>query len=235
MTLYPAAIYKSLGVQTQPKLVNPRAIIVHTMGGFLGGTDSTFRKNGYTGSESHFGIGGYYDGNFSDGVVWQWQDLDYTADAQFSGNSYGISIETSDGAHSNVPWSVKQIDALESLLIWLCVRYKISPLLIPNTSSSGIGYHSQFHEWNLDNHNCPGEVRKNQLITIVIPNVASRLSITKDVDMPWIGHNVDNNAQWIIDSGVKTYIVDIPSLQGFQKQFKTVDVTPAQLDSIKTA
>lgn len=191
-TLYPRATYKPLGVQSQPKLVNPTAIIIHTMGGYLNGTDSTFRKGGYTGTESHFGIGGSWDGPNYDGIVWQWQDLDYTADAEYEGNGYGISIETSDGALV-APWTTNQVESLINLLIWLCIKYKINPKLIPAIDGNGIGYHSQFPEWNRDGHTCPGALRISQLINTVIPAVAARITIPRPVgdDMSMIFLVVD--------------------------------------------
>lgn len=176
-TLYPLASYKPLGTQTQPRLINPTAIILHTMGGYLNGTDATFRNNGYAGDESHFGIGGPYDGGSLDGIVYQWQDLDYTADAQYSGNAYGISIETSDGARSNLPWSPNQVEAITSLVIWLCQKYKISPVLMTKETDNGIGYHQLFHDWNLNGHDCPGSVRVQQLIDVIIPAVEARITI----------------------------------------------------------
>ena len=176
-TVYPQASYKPLGAQTQPRLANPTCIILHTMDGYLNGTDSTFRANGYTGDESHFGVGGPADGINFDGVVWQWQDLDYTADAQYSGNQYGISIETSDGANHLQPWSERQLNSIESLLIWLCLKYKLPAALIKNPTDKGIAYHQLFHEWNLNGHDCPGSVRVQQLVNIVIPAVAARITI----------------------------------------------------------
>lgn len=176
-TLYPGATYKPLGVQTQPLLKNPTAIILHTMGGYLNGTDATFRNNGYTGDESHFGIGGPADGTNLDGIIWQWQDLDYTADAQYSGNQYGISIETSDGTNRLQPWSERQLAAIESLLIWLCQKYSLPAKLMTKETDKGIGYHQQFESWNKDRHDCPGHIRVNQLINDVIPQVAARITI----------------------------------------------------------
>lgn len=180
-TLYPLAAYKPLGSQTQPRLVNPSAIILHTMDGYLHGTDATFRPNGYHGDESHFGVGGPADGQSFDGAVWQWQDLDYTADAQYSGNSYGISIETSDGGQPNTPWSPKQLESITSLVIWLCQKYNLPPVLMAHSTDKGIGFHSQFHEWNLDAHNCPGGTRAAQLILDVIPAVKARITIPQPI------------------------------------------------------
>jgi hypothetical protein len=48
-----------------------------------------FHENGYGGTESHFGTGERGEGK-------QWQDIAYTADANYDGNSTVISIENAD-------------------------------------------------------------------------------------------------------------------------------------------
>jgi len=44
-----------------------------------------FHRQGYTGTESHVGVGGPGDGAALDGTVWQWQAIDRQADAQNAG------------------------------------------------------------------------------------------------------------------------------------------------------
>lgn len=77
---YPGASWRPLGTQSEP-LITPRVLVFHTMVGYLRGTDSLFRREGYTGTESHFGVGGPWDGGALDGAVWQWQSIDRQADA----------------------------------------------------------------------------------------------------------------------------------------------------------
>ena len=84
LTRYPAAEWRPLGEQTEPG-ITPRILIVHTMVGYLRSTDTMFRKQGYTGTESHFGVGGPWDSSDLDGAVWQWQSIDRQADAQNAG------------------------------------------------------------------------------------------------------------------------------------------------------
>lgn len=174
---YPGAEFKPLGKQTEPVIV-PRILIIHTMVGFLRGTDQLFRKKGYTGTESTFGIGGPWDGDALDGAVWQWQDLGRQADAQTAGNSYATSIETSDGGHPERPWSKAQVDSLILLGSWWCQQTGAPPRLVQKTTEKGFGYHRQFKAWNPAGKTCPGDVRLAQWVDDVIPAIARRLKAT---------------------------------------------------------
>jgi hypothetical protein len=173
---YPGAAKKPLGTQTEPQVSGgvPRVLIFHTMSGFLAGSDSWFRRDGYSGTESHFGVGGSWDKDL-DGVVWQWQALDRQADAQYGGNAYATSVETSDGAKSGVPWTDKQVAALINLGEWWCRQTGNPARLVTAPTGSGFGYHSQFPAWNQAGHACPGALRVRQLTEVIIPAVARRL------------------------------------------------------------
>src|SRR5690242_7901773 len=121
--LYGQADWRPLGNPSdEPYIGVPRVLIFHTMSGYLAGSDSMFKQNGYSGTESHFGVGGSWDGAARDGAVWQWQRIDRSADAQYGGNAYATSVETSDGAHDNVPWSAKQLESLIKLATWWCLE-----------------------------------------------------------------------------------------------------------------
>jgi hypothetical protein len=145
------------------------------MSGYLMGTDATFRVNGYGGTESHFGIGGNFDRPDLDGAVLQWQSIDRQADAQFAGNAYATSVETSDGAKDGVPWSSKQVEAIIQLGVWWCKQTGNPAKLITSIDGHGFGYHAQFHAWNLNDHDCPGSVRLSQYKNEIIPEIANRL------------------------------------------------------------
>lgn len=176
---YPGAARKPLGAQTEPKIGTPRVLIFHTMSGYLAGTDSWFRRDGYAGTESHFGVGGSWDKGL-DGAVWQWQALDRQADAQYGGNAHATSVETSDGAKSGVPWTAKQLEALIDLGEWWCRQTGNPARLVASASGRGFGYHSQFAAWNRSGHVCPGAARVKQLKERVIPEVARRLASGSD-------------------------------------------------------
>jgi hypothetical protein len=102
-------------------------IIVHTMVGYLYSTDAMFREGGYSGTESHYGLGGRWGSDAEhhlDGAVWQWQDRGRQADANLEANPQAISIETADnapgGADDITGWTAKQAAALVTLLAWEC-------------------------------------------------------------------------------------------------------------------
>lgn len=163
------ATRRPLGAQTQPRMQAHDVICVHTMVGYLSSTDSYFdHANGeaYKGTESHFGIGGIWGSDKAlglDGVAWQWQDLAFTADANYRGNPTVLSIETADNAPRSasqiVRWTPKQAEKLVDLIAtlcrkethamcpstWTCHREGIPARLIPDTRPGrrGLGYHGQ--------------------------------------------------------------------------------------------
>lgn len=195
-TRCPFAEWRPLGAQSEPRIGVPRVLIAHTMVGTLRGTDGMFRRDGYSGTESTFGIGGDDDGAL-DGAIWQWQRLDRQADAQFDGNAYATSVETSDGGRPLTPWSPRQAEALIRLGVWWCQTTGNPARLVDSPSDHGIGYHAQFREWNLNGHSCPGSVRLAQLRTEIVPEIAHRLgqrppapSWTKEIimNLPQLEH-----------------------------------------------
>jgi hypothetical protein len=188
-TICPHSVYDPLGPQTERRMTGHEIVCLHTMAGYFNTVDESFHRDGYGGLESHFGVR-------EDGFTKQWQDLDYQADANLDGNPYVISIETADYDHgtyfpswkgSDVPaWSDEQVDKIVTLLKWLCDRYRIPRILIPDTQPGqrGIGYHRQgIDPWrhpngvrwsNARGKVCPGDRRIHQLQTIIIPRLQKR-------------------------------------------------------------
>jgi hypothetical protein len=190
---------KSLGKQTQPRLAAHDIICVHTMVGYLGSTYTMFATGGFRGTESHVGIGGKWGSDLTselDGVAWQFQDTDYTADANFEGSWHILSIETADNAPAHPediePWTPKQVAKLVEVIVAWCKEYDIPPVLIPDTKPGrrGLAYHYQGvapnlvsggEVWSKAGHVCPGPVRVKQYITEVIPMVQAEM----EDDMKW--------------------------------------------------
>lgn len=175
-TIYPGAVYRPLGAQTEP-LITPRILVWHTMVGGLVGTEDYFKRangQGYSGTESHFGVGGATDGAL-DGVVYQWQTLDRQADAQFDpGNQWCTSIENSDGGDPSRPFSPAQLEAHVRLALWWCRQTGIAPQVAQSFDGKGFAFHEQFPEFNQQAHACPGRVREAQLRNYVWPEIARR-------------------------------------------------------------
>jgi hypothetical protein len=174
-TIYPKAQWRPLSnIQTEPNIGTPRLLIWHTMIGFLRGTEQMFRKDGYSGTESTFGLGGSWDGE-ADGILFQWQLLSRQADAQFAGNAYATSIECSDGGHAGVPFSAKQVATSIELGLWWCEQTGNPAAPAQAWNGHGLGYHSMFPEWNVDNHACPTAPRISQLRNEIWPEISHRL------------------------------------------------------------
>lgn len=174
-TIYPGALWRPLSDKQTETLIKPRLLIWHTMVGYLKSTESMFRKDGYFGTESTFGIGGKYDGPL-DGVVYQWQRLDYSADAQFDANAFATSIENSDGGHWTEPFTDKQAEAHIKLGVWWCQQTGNPAVKADAWNGVGFGYHAMFHEWNLEAHSCPGPARASQLEKEIWPEIAHVLN-----------------------------------------------------------
>lgn len=148
MAIMPGAKWRPLGKQTQPRLWNPKIVCIHTMVGYLDGTHAYFKKDGYKGTESHFGTGW-------DGTIVQWQDTAFTADANWRGSSNVISIENADHGgefprwntnSSDVPpFSPHQVESIARILVWCHKEHGIPLRVIKNTrkGQSGVGWHSQ--------------------------------------------------------------------------------------------
>jgi hypothetical protein len=169
-------------------------ICLHTMVGYLSSTHNMFMENGYGGTESHFGVGGKWGGDKDkglDGTVYQWQDLDYQADANLEGNPYIVSIETADNcpkyAKDIESWTDKQVNAIVALVAWLCKKYNIPAVLVPDSKPGrrGIAYHRQgIDDWRVSGGDvwsesrgkeCPGDRRISQITSTIIPRVQAEL------------------------------------------------------------
>jgi hypothetical protein len=150
-TLYPDAKYRPLEkTQGQSRMARHDIFCFHTMVGNLTGTDGMFKKNGWGGTESHWGVGGIWGPDKAanlDGVVYQWQDAEFRADANLNGNHRILSCETADNAPQKAsdiaPWTEKQMVSNAKLAAWACKHFGIPPVLIPDSKPSrrGIGYH----------------------------------------------------------------------------------------------
>ncbi len=192
MSIYPQAEYRPLAAEQGQPVLTPTIILLHTMVGNLTSTDRMFKANGWTGTESHFGIGGRW-GDGLDGVVYQWQDTGFRADANLGGNHRVISIETGDNAPKSAsaiePWTDKQLDAMVALIAWACRTHDIPAVAIPDSKPgrSGIGYHrlgidpwrvAGGERWSTSRgKECPGTRRIAQ-----VPGIISRVQLILSED-----------------------------------------------------
>jgi hypothetical protein len=172
MARYPRGMWRRL--PGDEPAIRPTTGIFHTMVGTLPSVDDYFRSGRSGGIESHFGVGGPWEGTHYDGLVYQWRDTREQADANFRANGFGVSIETSDGGDPDRPWSPKQVDALVDLGRWLAAEEKIPRRICPAWNAGGFGWHTMWgapSEWTPVSKTCPGPVRIRQLQQIVLPAI----------------------------------------------------------------
>lgn len=170
------------------------------MVGYLFTTEEMFDNDGFFGTESHFGVGGKWGADKArdlDGVVWQFQDTDFEADANLEGAHHVISIETADNApelpEDILLWTPKQVESIVDLIAELCAKYDIPPVLIPDTKPGrrGLAYHAQGctpnivhggERWSLSAGKvCPGPARIRQFKNVIIPAVQAKLNPQEDI------------------------------------------------------
>jgi hypothetical protein len=193
--LMPGVAFRPLSnQQTEPRIV-PRILVFHTMVGYLKSTENYFKTvngAGYSGPESHFGVGGSWDGDALDGVIWQWQGLLNQADAQFDpANNWCTSVETSDGGiwKPRTPaWSAKQLTSLIKIGAFWCKATGVDPVVAKSFDGRGLGYHQLFRQWNTDSHNCPGPLRVAQFHDVLVPGIAKALDGHTDPPDPPTSH-----------------------------------------------
>jgi hypothetical protein len=186
--IVPFADWRPLPEATsQPKIDKSRPVgIFHTAVGTLRGVERYFRES--TSIESHGMVGGPWDGSDLDGVLWQWMDLDRTADANYHANPFAYSLETSDNAprfaEDLAPWSPKQLVTLVRWGNYLADERGVKRRLCPSWNESGFGWHAM---WGAPSHwtpsagkVCPGSKRIHQLKTIVLPAIFAGRDLEED-------------------------------------------------------
>jgi len=146
MSRYPGATWRPLAADPshQGPMSRHDGIVLHTMAGSLAGTESMFMASGFTGTESHFGVG-------ADGTVLQWVDTSRRADANLNGTWRLLSVETADTgppfpswSGSNVPaWTDAQLDAIAGIVAWAAKAhdFPIEAMGSSRAGERGVGWH----------------------------------------------------------------------------------------------
>jgi hypothetical protein len=128
---------------TLPKRADSKTLILHTNGG---GTDkgSLYGWFARAGNDicSHFQV-------MKDGTIEQYIPIDRQAYAQFSGNAFGVSVETEDDSKPATPWTKQQLASIVRLARWLGCPPQIATV---GGTDGGVGYHSLYSSWNQSGH-----------------------------------------------------------------------------------
>lgn len=158
---YPAAALHLLpnGVNHNKGGNTPRILVVHIMeDSSIANVDQMFHNPSFQAS-AHFGVS-------RAGHVRQWVRTDDMAWHAFAANAYSIGVEHEGLASQGL--TDAQIEATGKLFAYYHGVYPAMNLWI-NTREigSGLAYHRQYHDWNLNNHSCPGDKAIAQLPKIL--------------------------------------------------------------------
>lgn len=169
----PFALAKLIPPPSNDPPIKPRVAILHVDAGNAFSLYDFFR-NRSGGIESHFHVR-------KDGVIEQYRNIFWQADANRSANDFAVSIETQGlGAGT---WNDAQMASIKRLLIWLNEETDgaIPLRKVDAWNGSGIGYHVQFGApgpWTPVAKSCPGPDRVRQYHDVIVPwlntNPASR-------------------------------------------------------------
>lgn len=114
-----------------------------------------------------------------DGTAIQYVDSSVVVYHAYGASEWAVGIEHQDNGDPNLPFSTAQLDTTARLLHEL----GIPPVLLSSANpANGIGYHSQFPEWNQSGHYCPGSVRVAQVSHDLLPRL--RTLYTAPVPVP---------------------------------------------------
>lgn len=102
------------------------------------------------------------------GVLEQYRDTAFEADANYKANPFALAWETQ--GWGNGKWTEEQLDTIKRLIRWMHRNHDI-PLVVPKRwDGTGFGYHTLFPEWsNVSGKTCPGPFRKEQFHDLIVP------------------------------------------------------------------
>lgn len=162
MAVCPFAKHLLIPAGSNDPRITPRVAILHVDAGNAFSLYEYFRDRS-GGIESHFHIR-------NDGVIEQYRDTNYQADANNLANDFAVSIET-QGYGAGV-WNALQLASIKRLLTWLSEVHEIPLREVERWDGSGVGYHTLFgapSEWTPVAKSCPGEDRKKQFHNDLVP------------------------------------------------------------------
>lgn len=163
MALCPFAKHLLIPPGANDPHIVPRVAVLHVDAGDAASLFTFFRDRS-GGVESHFHVR-------RDGVIEQYRDTDFQADANNLANDFAVSIETQGFGAGE--WTPEQIASIKRLLLWLNQAHPLIALQkCPTWNGSGVGYHVQFGApgpWTPVAKSCPGPDRIRQFHTVIVP------------------------------------------------------------------
>lgn len=166
MALCPFAIKKLIAPGENDPAIEPTQVILHVAVS-EGESLHDYFANRSGGVESHFYVR-------RDGVIEQYRDTAFEADANYTANRRAISIETQGMGPGE--WTYEQLRAIKQLLLWAKRTHGVPLRRCPRHDAPGVGYHVMFGApgpWTPHVKSCPGPDRIRQFNEVLVPWMAS--------------------------------------------------------------
>lgn len=170
--IYPAAVKKLIPPGANDPAITPRIAILHVDAGNAESLHDYFATRS-GGIESHFHVR-------KDGVVEQYRNIFWQADANLKANDFAVSIETQGFGAGE--WNAVQLTSIKRLLLWLNREASIPLVRCTAWDGKGVGYHIMFGApgpWTPVAKSCPGRDRIKQFESLLVPWMKSRTSPTR--------------------------------------------------------
>lgn len=177
MAVCPFAVNKLIPPGSNDPRIRARAVVLHVAATRASSLWGYFaHRSG--GIESHFYIR-------LSGVIEQYRDTDWQADANLKANDFAVSIETAGLAGGR--WNRRQRKSIKRLLLWLHEVHGIPLEKIAAWDGEGVGYHTQFGApgpWTPYAKTCPGPRRIVQYNRWLVPWLAKVAQPTPPAPAP---------------------------------------------------
>jgi hypothetical protein len=170
--IYPGAKQLIIPPGSNDPQITPRIAILHVDAGNAASLYSYFRDRS-GGIESHFHVR-------KDGLVEQYRNIFWQADANLDANDFAVSIETQ--GYGAGEWNSLQIAAIKKLLLWLHSEAGIALRRCGSWNGIGVGYHTMWgspSHWTPVAKSCPGPDRIKQFESVIVPWFTARLTPTR--------------------------------------------------------
>ena len=195
MALCPFALHRIIPPGSSDPRITPRVAVLHVDAGNAESLYDYF-ANRSGGIESHFHV-------TRAGVIEQYRDTAFQADANNLANDFAVSIETQ--GYGEGEWTPEQLAAIKRLLRWLHDAHpEIRLAKVDRWDGAGIGYHVQFGApgpWTPVAKSCPGPDRVRQFHDVLVPwlnagapDEEEDVALSED-DKKWIVALIDSAAE----------------------------------------
>lgn len=170
---YTTEVRLKAGYQDSQDEITPTQIILHSLAnGWNWDSGVRWLENPNNALESNYAIR-------KDGHRLMLVPDGWSADANYLANVRAISVETDSDVAAVEPWTDDQVESIIELLVDMCLKWSIPPVLTPAWDAPGLGWHIMWGtpgKWTPVAKSCPGAARIAQFKNVIVPRVATAVA-----------------------------------------------------------